>query len=73
MDPEPPPAAAAAAASDEEPEEGEEESGTDEEYDLKQFGIYRALPVEGEPDWSTGGRRLEGRGWGGGLERRGRG
>ncbi|KAI8469388.1 MAG: survival motor neuron interacting protein 1-domain-containing protein [Monoraphidium minutum] len=32
---------------------GAEGSEEDVEYDLKQFGIYQALPVEGEPDWSS--------------------
>jgi hypothetical protein len=25
---------------------------SDEEYNQRNFGIYPALPVEGEPDWS---------------------
>lgn len=52
-------------ADEDEEDEGEEEEtgagsgkrgarGDDDEYDLRQFGIYQALPVEGEPDWSTG-------------------
>eukprot|EP00878_Enallax_costatus_P004035 GHUV01004258.1.p1 GENE.GHUV01004258.1~~GHUV01004258.1.p1 ORF type:complete len:305 (+),score=93.79 GHUV01004258.1:284-1198(+) len=28
------------------------ESSEDEEFNQKNFGIYQALPVEGEPDWS---------------------
>jgi len=39
---------------EDEGQEEQEESQSDEEYDLKQFGIYQALPVEGEPDWSSG-------------------
>jgi hypothetical protein len=31
-----------------------EGSDSDEDYNLKNFGIYQALPVEGEPDWSVG-------------------
>eukprot|EP00878_Enallax_costatus_P025212 GHUV01026953.1.p3 GENE.GHUV01026953.1~~GHUV01026953.1.p3 ORF type:complete len:113 (-),score=25.53 GHUV01026953.1:573-911(-) len=30
------------------------ESSEDEEFNQKNFGIYQALPVEGEPDWSLG-------------------
>jgi hypothetical protein len=29
-------------------------SSSDEEYNHKNFGIFQALPVEGEPDWSLG-------------------
>lgn len=36
-------------------EEGGSGEEADEQYDLQQFGIYQALPVDGEPDWSTGG------------------
>jgi hypothetical protein len=32
-----------------------EGSDSDEDYNLRNFGIYQALPVEGEPDWSLGG------------------
>lgn len=32
-----------------------EGSESDEDYNLRNFGIYQALPVEGEPDWSLGG------------------
>lgn len=28
------------------------ESDSDEEYNTRMFGIYQALPVDGEPDWS---------------------
>lgn len=27
-------------------------SSSDEEYNQRNFGIYQALPVDGEPDWS---------------------
>jgi len=30
----------------------EDDSDSDEEYNLKNFGIHQALPVDGEPDWS---------------------
>lgn len=30
------------------------DDSSDEEYNQKNFGIYQALPVEGEPDWSLG-------------------
>jgi hypothetical protein len=29
-----------------------------DEYDLRMFGIYQALPVEGEPDWESGEQLL---------------
>ena len=32
----------------------EDDSDSDEEYNLKNFGIRQALPVDGEPDWSLG-------------------
>ncbi len=28
----------------------------DEDDNQKMYGMYQALPVEGEPDWSEGGR-----------------
>lgn len=31
-----------------------QESSEDEQYNQKNFGIYQALPVQGEPDWSLG-------------------
>ena len=36
-------------------DEDRDEDDEDQEYNLRMFGIARALPVlEGEPDWSTG-------------------
>jgi hypothetical protein len=35
-------------------DEADSDSDSDEEYNLKNFGIYQALPVDGEPDWSLG-------------------
>lgn len=32
-----------------------EENDQEEEYNLRMFGINQALPVEGEPDWESGG------------------
>lgn len=32
-----------------------EENDQEEEYNLRMFGINQALPVEGEPDWASGG------------------
>jgi hypothetical protein len=36
-------------------EEGAPEESSDEELNLRMFGIHQALPVEGEPDWTQGG------------------
>lgn len=30
------------------------DDSSDEEYNQKNFGIYQALPVEGEPNWTLG-------------------
>jgi hypothetical protein len=35
-------------------DDAEDISSSDEEYNHKNFGIFQALPVEGEPDWSLG-------------------
>lgn len=35
-------------------EDAEDILSSDEEYNHKNFGIFQALPVEGEPDWSLG-------------------
>jgi hypothetical protein len=37
--------------SDEDDDGGDIDS-SDEEYNQRNFGIYQALPVDGEPDWS---------------------
>lgn len=53
---------------DEEEDEGEAEAtgdaaDADDEFDRRQYGIFQALPVDGDPDWGAGERlRL---GWGG--------
>lgn len=36
----------------------DDQHSSDEEYNQRNFGIYQALPVEGEPDWSMGEREL---------------
>ncbi|GBF92079.1 hypothetical protein Rsub_04426 [Raphidocelis subcapitata] len=38
---------------DEEDDDASSGSGGGDEDDLRGYGIYQALPVEGEPDWST--------------------
>jgi hypothetical protein len=35
-------------------EDADDISSSDEEYNHKNFGIFQALPVDGEPDWSLG-------------------
>jgi hypothetical protein len=35
-------------------EEAEDFDSSDEEFNQRNFGIYQALPVDGEPDWSLG-------------------
>jgi hypothetical protein len=36
-------------------EEAEDFDSSDEEFNQRNFGIYQALPVDGDPDWSIGG------------------
>jgi hypothetical protein len=35
-------------------EDADDISSSDDEYNHKNFGIFQALPVDGEPDWSLG-------------------
>ena len=42
-------------AEDAEEEEEEEEVDAEEEYNMRMYGIYKALPVpDREPDWEAG-------------------
>jgi hypothetical protein len=47
----------AMALGEEEDMEEEADEPANDDYDRRMYGIYQALPVEGEPDWASGAAR----------------